>query len=706
MDRRTWLGEASHHVEQRVTQAGRGFDMLFSRRQVDAPGGRRLLLGVALDVTAQREQERRLERQRCFTDQVVDRIDQGIVVKDAQQRYLVVNEGYLRLTGRTRAELIGRSPAEVFGSAERAGVVAQVAAADARVLAERVAVQEEHQIDFGAGARHYWSDRRPITLPDGSDGVLMVVRDVNAEREHEATLRAAMERAQAAVEARSRFVAHMSHEIRTPINGIMGMTDLVLGSAVSPSQREWLTLARQSADNLLAIVNDVLDLAKIDAGATRVECAAFDLHGLVAAVARPMALRARAKGLRFACSIATEVPRRFEGDAARLRQVLTNLLGNAVKFTDSGQVSLRVVAEAEQLAFHVGDSGPGIAADQQARIFEPFAQADESPTRRHGGTGLGLPISRQLALLMGGRLGLQSEPGRGSDFHLHLPLPTAAQAPRPQPLHGQVIAWAGDAGGDDGNAPAWLAHWGARVVGRESVQQPVDAIVLDRTGDAAPWADAIRAWREQGQLRRLVVIDASGELAVPVVASGGLAAARGLPLQRLSSPFAPGELLASLTRSASADAPTATDSESKDPPLAGLQVLLAEDNPVNRLLAETVLRQLGAEVTTADDGVLAFEALGRQRFELALMDIQMPGLDGSDVVQRWRHLESAQAAPAGLPIIAMTAHAMVGDRERFRAQGFDGYVGKPFTRAALLAEIARVCPSASRCINLDACEQT
>jgi CheY-like chemotaxis protein len=268
-----------------------------------------------------------------------------------------------------------------------------------------------------------------------------------------------------------------------------------------------------------------------------------------------------------------------------------------------------------------------------------------------------------------------------------------------------VIAWVGEADRAGGDGASWLAHWGARVIDGGSVQQPVDAIVFEHITDTRPWADAIRAWRAQGQLRRLVVIEATGDLERPGLERGGLAAARGLPLRRLSSPFAPAELLASLTHTPGAGATFAPRGAEPQRPLAGLRVLMAEDNPVNRLLAETLLRQLGGEVTTAVDGLRALDVLGRQCFDLALMDIQMPGLDGSDVVQRWRRLEGAQDDRPTLPIIAMTAHAMVGDRERFEAQGFDGYVGKPFTRAGLLAEIARVCPSASRRITPDPCEQ-
>jgi PAS domain S-box-containing protein len=705
LDRRVWAGEGPLQTEQRVArQIGSAVDdsdFVITRKLVSAPDGRTLLLVVAREVTELRRQAREIEHQRRLVREVIDLEDNYVMVKDSQHRFLLVNPAYAQANGRRVSDIVGRTLMEAFP--DRA-VALGIPDIDRRVMEERVTIVREERVDFGTGTgeRILLADRRPIVLADGGIGVLTVIRDVTDERRREADLRRAMQQAQAAVEARSRFLANISHEVRTPINGMLGLTDLVLASPLTVQQREWLTLARAAAQGLLGIVNDVLDLSKIDAGAMSIEHTAFDLHLLLAECCRPMALRARAKGLVFSLVIAPDLPEAVMGDAARLRQVIGNLAGNAVKFTQGGTVTVRagrVVrgSKAGRYAIAVEDTGPGIEADKQAQVFEPFVQADESTTRRFGGTGLGLAICRELATLMGGTVGLDSAPGRGSCFTVGLPLQAAPASPLPS-LAGRCLAWVEDEGGSYEAWRPWLDAWGmrsivvrhpAQAIGRRDLA--VDTLVIDGVAQPAPYDAAVREWRGRGELRRLVVVHPVGAVDMLVERPGSvLPAARGLPVSRLSRPLTPRELHLALSRrlegrAESGDGPLEAESRR----LAGLHVLLAEDNDVNLLLAQTMLTRLGIDVVSVRDGAQALATLVDQRFDVVLMDIQMPELDGTDVVSQWREIESTRTH-ARTPIVALTAHAMAGDRERFIAAGFDGYLGKPFSMHNLVDAIESV----------------
>jgi PAS domain S-box-containing protein len=693
LDRRVWQGEDVGEVAQRIEIGGRVRDFTVSRRRVSEPGGRRLLLVVSRDVTALQEQSRAFERQVRLTREVIDLEEHYVFVKDDAMRYVLVNQAYARRVGRTPESMIGRTPHEVFGADPQ---LEELLAADRRVLAGGAELVREVVVDFGDGPRRLLEHKRRLELADGRPGVLAIVRDVTDDRAQEAALREAVARAEAAVQARNRFLANISHEIRTPINGILGLTELVLGGHLAPRQREWLQLSQASAENLLSIVNDVLDLSKIDAGAMAIERTRFDLHALVVECCRPLALRAATKGLAFGLAIDPGVPETVQGDPMRLRQVLSNLIGNAIKFTTAGEVRVHVAVEAQgRVALAVRDTGPGVPPDQQARIFEPFAQGDDSTTRRFGGTGLGLAICRELVTLMGGRMHLDSTPGVGSCFSFALPLPEADAAPWPA-LAGARVAWVGESAADGAIWQPWFGHWGASVTCAHTREQALamaagsaEVLVLDRVADARLFRDAIREWRGHGLLRHVVLIaDPSGGGEIGGRIARRLPGLRGLPLQRLTHPFSPRQLAEALQRG-EAGVPVSRPALPPRNPLDGRHVLLAEDNEVNGLLAEAVLAKLGATSRTVRDGAEALAALRESPFDVVLMDIQMPELDGIEAIGRWRAEERERGATA-LPVIAMTAHAMAGDRERFLAAGFDGYVGKPFTQQSLLAEIERV----------------
>ena len=521
----------------------------------------------------------------------------------------------------------------------------------------------------------------------------------------ERELRGAKEKAEEATRAKSQFLANMSHEIRTPMNGVIGASDLLGETELTPAQREYLQMISQSAESLLHLINDILDFSKIEAGRLELENAPFHLRDELADTMQAFAGRATEKGLELACHVAFDVPDNLMGDRHRLRQVLVNLVGNALRFTEKGEVLLdvRAIRRAGRhvgLDFRVSDTGTGIALDKQKMIFEAFSQADASFTRRYGGTGLGLSIASQLVMLMGGRLEVESQAGKGSTFRFSLPFELAEQvAPSEQALqpslHGLPVLVVDDNETNRRILEEMLRGWGMRPHTAESgthalatlrrmvsAGRPYKLVLLDMimpVMDGLAVADAIRGEAELGNPGIIMLSSAHKDDVARRAEAIGIN-------HFLLKPVRQSELLETIFAVLGVTADEATlPSVPVEHEVRPLKVLVAEDNAVNQRLAQRLLERRGHEATIVGDGAEAVTALSNGSFDLVLMDVQMPNMDGFQATAAIRQREKETGHH--IPIIAMTAHAMRGDKERCLAAGMDGYVSKPLRSEDFYAAI-------------------
>jgi two-component system, sensor histidine kinase and response regulator len=600
------------------------------------------------------------------------------------------NPACLSLTGHENtSELLGRNMHQVIHYAKADGTPYPIDECRIfRAFTEGVGTHRDDEVmwrqDGSSFAAEYWS--RPLHRNNEVIGAVVTFIDVTRRKEDEEALRAAKAAAEAASQAKSEFLANMSHEIRTPLNGIIGMTHLALDTQPTPEQRDYLETIKFSADALQTVINEILDFSKIEAGKVDLEEAEFDFRDCVESVLRTMAVRADEKGLELLCEFCPGVPETVIGDPGRLRQVLLNLIGNALKFTSEGEVGVKVAVvtvEENQTALHftVFDSGVGIAPEMLDAIFNPFSQADASTTRRFGGTGLGLTISKRLVEMMKGRVWVESEPGLGSRFHftvrLRIPANNVAASPgreAPAVVRGMRVLIVDDNATNRRILKNMLDGWGMCSTiasgGREALQELSAAdqagneyglVLTDMHMPEMDGVDLIERIRGRGKPRAqpIILMTSGGQ-------RGDTDRSKELGITALPKPVRSAQLRQVIRQVLTTEEERPAVPTVSSDPLVSLRVLLAEDNHVNQKLATLLLEKRGHQVVLVKNGREALEVFERGSFDLVLMDLHMPEMDGIEATIAIRE-----------PIIAMTAAAMVSDRERCLAAGMDGYLSKP-----------------------------
>jgi PAS domain S-box-containing protein len=613
-----------------------------------------------------------------------------IVRRDGDGTITYANDSFCALAGRGRESLVGTS----FGlPVEQQG--------DATVLADGTRVHDQKIAGAAGPGGARWIAWREVTVrADGDSEMQSVGRDVTDRVMAERALADARDQAEAASRAKSRFLAMVSHEIRTPLNGILGMANLLGDTPLVPEQATYLTAMKTSGDTLVSFIEEMLDLAKIEAGRLDLTPASFALAAFVEEAVELLGPRAQSKNLEICAYVDERLPSRVIGDAARLRQVLFNLAGNAIKFTETGGVSIVVEpgAAADEIVFAVRDTGIGIAADDQARIFLEFEQADTGSTRKFGGSGLGLTISQRIVECMGGAIAIDSVPGQGSTFCVTLPLPRDGAERPPEfalpDLAGSNILIIAPAAIEASLLARRLQRWGARttIVADETVaaallpEQPWRAVLVDHALGTA--ASAAIARSAAAIPLRIVLVTPAMRTELAALKDAHFTGYLIKPVRAVSlaARFSRDDGFEIGAGNEPAETPRAARARS------GLSILVAEDNEINALLARALLVKLGHRPTMASSGGAAVACWLDARaagtpFDRVLMDLHMPGMDGLEATRRIRNIE-AEKAGARTPIIALTANVSAEDRETCAAAGMDGFVVKPLDRDRLASALA------------------
>ena len=713
---------ASAHleIELRMRRKDGSWCWILSRALcVRDAGGRAVrMAGSYTDIDARKRAEQQAEADRKRLATLFETVQTGITVIDLPSKRIVdANEQAAAILGFSREQLLGQRCSE--------WLCVEPESCPFRDQRPQILNREIHFRHRDGHLLTVLQSVVPLTLGD-RDLLLESYVDISAQKAAQRELRAAKDAAEAAALAKSEFLAKMSHEIRTPMNSIIGMTQLTLDTDLDPEQRENLEIVDVSAEALLELIDDILDFSKIEAGHLELAAVDFDLPHLLEEILDGLSLRAAEKGLELAHLVDPGVPERVRGDPGRLRQVLINLAGNAVKFTERGEVVVHAQLDAAdaggwQLRFRITDTGIGVPAEQREAIFDAFAQVDGSVQRRYGGTGLGLSICRQLVGLMGGTIGLEPNPAGGSVFWFTVRVlrPQGDAAPDPVPaseLAGLRCLIVDDTEANRLLLTRILARWQCRPAavagGHEALRElqraaaageRYDLMLLDMMMpglDGEQTAHALRRIPGCGELpllvlssidqralaQRVAALGMSDHLLKPIKRSLLRDAMLALLARRRQRPGADAEQ----DRAAPAGAPMAAAGALADAgPLAGRRVLLVEDKPFNQRVASGFLQRHALAVTLAGDGAEAVAKAAEQRFDAILMDVQMPLLDGREATRRIRAREAEAQPPRHTPIIAMTAHAMSDDRDQCLAAGMDDYISKPIDPQRLRQLLAR-----------------
>ncbi|WP_425617019.1 response regulator [Anatilimnocola sp. NA78] len=708
-------GESLELVEEYVGPNGERLYMQVLKAPVrDAEGRIAGVQGMFWDVTQRMRAEEQLRASDAKLRKLVQSSIMGVIVADFAGHVLEANDAFLAMLGYTREELDkGQLRWDQLTPPEfRAG--------DERAMA--TLLEHEDCPSWEKEFFHKAGHRVPVLigvtmLSHAKQECICFALDITSQKQTERDLKLAKELADQASRAKSQFLANMSHEVRTPMNAVIGLTELVLNTPLESQQREYLQLVLQSGEGLLSVINDVLDFSKVESGHVQLDLQPTNLRECLGDALKSLAVRAHGKQLELLLDIAPDVPDWFSTDRGRLRQIVNNLVSNAIKFTYSGEVVVSVRRgtslanpsdETVPISFCVADTGIGIAAEKQKLIFEPFEQADASTTRHFGGTGLGLTIVQRLVELLDGRITIESELGKGSKFMFTLQLEPCEALPQVAPrigglegarvlvvdhhptsrriLHDTLESWRMEPIMFDNAAQA------SRKLLEESNGHPAcDVVVTDlRPEDGNAWSlvEQLRANPSTASLPVILLLSHESSEIAPQCQ-------RLEVKQRLFKPIKQSELFDALAAAMNVEVSSLVEpvvAPHVEAPatvaVRSLRILLAEDSLVNQRLAVGVLERLGHEAMIANNGHEALDLLQREKFDLALMDIQMPELDGLQTALRIREQEAKTGGH--LPIVAVTAHALKGDRERCLEVGMDGYVSKPIRQKQLIDEIERV----------------